>query len=126
VYRILCVCAVIVRALVDCQHIARKYCCTLMLCTTDGSSGGRCHVLCHAPKKDYLRRLLQEPLPIESHLDHALSEHLNAEVVTRTVESKQVSAHAQRGPSYHGHVCLHPVERRPFCCRHRIAFGRSL
>eukprot|EP00611_Tribonema_gayanum_P026985 TRINITY_DN6549_c0_g3_i1.p1 TRINITY_DN6549_c0_g3~~TRINITY_DN6549_c0_g3_i1.p1 ORF type:complete len:2065 (-),score=717.17 TRINITY_DN6549_c0_g3_i1:1631-7681(-) len=56
---------------------------------TDGSSGGRCHVLCHAPKKDYLRRLLQEPLPIESHIDHALAEHLNAEVVTRTVESKQ-------------------------------------
>jgi hypothetical protein len=47
-------------------------------------------VLCHAPKKDYLRRLLQEPLPIESHLDHALAEHLNAEVVTKTVESKQV------------------------------------
>jgi hypothetical protein len=52
--------------------------------------GGRCHVLCHVPKKDYLRRLLQEPLPIESHLDHALAEHLNAEVVTKTVESKQV------------------------------------
>jgi hypothetical protein len=52
--------------------------------------GGRCHVLCHAPKKDYLRRLLQEPLPIESHLDHSLAEHLNAEVVTKTVESKQV------------------------------------
>mmetsp|Transcript_2205 Transcript_2205/g.3149 ORF Transcript_2205/g.3149 Transcript_2205/m.3149 type:complete len:1192 (+) Transcript_2205:11-3586(+) len=54
-----------------------------------GVVGGRCHVLCHAPKKDYLRRILQEPLPIESHLDHALAEHLNAEVVSHTIESKQ-------------------------------------
>ena len=47
-------------------------------------------MLCHTPKKDYLRRLLQEPLPVESHLDHALAEHMNAEIVNKTVESKQV------------------------------------
>lgn len=45
-------------------------------------------VLCHAPKKEYLRRLLHDPLPIESHVDHYLHDHLNAEVVTKTVENK--------------------------------------
>ena len=30
-----------------------------------------------------------EPLPIESHLDHFLHDHLNAEVVTKTIENKQ-------------------------------------
>lgn len=52
-------------------------------------TSGKCIVLCHAPKKDYLKRLLHEPLPIESHLGHFLHDHLNAEVVTKTIENKQ-------------------------------------
>lgn len=54
-------------------------------------------MFCHTPKKDYLRRLLQEPLPVESHLDHALAEHMNAEVVNKTVESKQVRLRCREG-----------------------------
>ncbi|KAH8056972.1 hypothetical protein JL722_7195 [Aureococcus anophagefferens] len=49
----------------------------------------KCAVLCHTPKKDYLRRLLYEPLPVESHLDHDLHDHVNAEIVTKTIENKQ-------------------------------------
>ena len=30
-----------------------------------------------------------EALPVESHLDHFLHDHLNAEIVTKTVENKQ-------------------------------------
>ena len=41
---------------------------------------GKAVVLCHTPKKDYLKRLLHEPLPVESHLDHFLHDHLCAEV----------------------------------------------
>ena len=52
----------------------------------DASS--KCLVMCHSPKREYLRKLLHEPLPIESHLDHCLHDHLNAEVVTRTIENK--------------------------------------
>ena len=48
-----------------------------------------CVILCHAPKKEYYKKFLYEPLPVESHLDHYLHDHLNAEVVTRTVENKQ-------------------------------------
>lgn len=48
----------------------------------------KCLVMCHSPKREYLRKLLHEPLPIESHLDHYLHDHLNAEVVTKTIENK--------------------------------------
>ena len=50
---------------------------------------GKCVILCHAPKKEYYKKFLHEPLPIESHLDHCLHDHLNAEVVTKTIENKQ-------------------------------------
>lgn len=49
---------------------------------------GKCVVMCHAPKKEYLRKLLHDPLPIESHLDHYLHDHINAEIVTKTIENK--------------------------------------
>lgn len=32
---------------------------------------------------------MYEPLPIESHLDHCLHDHFNAEIVTKTIENKQ-------------------------------------
>ena len=50
---------------------------------------GRCVVLCHSPKKEYLKKLLHDPLPIESHLDQFMHDHINAEVVTKTIENKQ-------------------------------------
>jgi len=49
---------------------------------------GVCVVMCHTPKKEYLKRLLYEPLPVESHLNHFLHDHLNAEVVTKTIETQ--------------------------------------
>lgn len=53
------------------------------------SEGGKCVLLCHSPKKEYLKKLLYEPLPIESHLDHYLHDHFNSEIVTRTISSLQ-------------------------------------
>ena len=50
---------------------------------------GVCVVLCHSSKKEYLKKLLHHPLPVESHLDQCLHDHINAEVVTRTIENKQ-------------------------------------
>jgi pre-mRNA-splicing helicase BRR2 len=50
---------------------------------------GKCVVLCYAPKKEYLKRLLHDALPIESHLDQFLHDHINAETVTKTIENKQ-------------------------------------
>mmetsp|Transcript_22283 Transcript_22283/g.32353 ORF Transcript_22283/g.32353 Transcript_22283/m.32353 type:complete len:508 (-) Transcript_22283:191-1714(-) len=55
----------------------------------DPEGGAKCVILCHSPKREYLRKLVDDPLPIESHLDHFLHDHLNAEVVTKTIENKQ-------------------------------------
>ena len=52
---------------------------------------GRFALLCAASKKAHLRKFLYEPLPVESHLDHTLADHLCAEVVARTVDSKQAA-----------------------------------
>ena len=50
---------------------------------------GKAVILCHAPKKDYLKRLINSPLPCESHIDQFLHDHLTAEIVTKTIENKQ-------------------------------------
>ncbi|KAL4451451.1 hypothetical protein ABPG75_007113 [Micractinium tetrahymenae] len=50
---------------------------------------GICVLMCHAPKKEYYKKFLFEPLPVESHLDHFLHDHMAAEVVTRTITNKQ-------------------------------------
>uniref|UniRef100_A0A673G4V8 U5 small nuclear ribonucleoprotein 200 kDa helicase n=1 Tax=Sinocyclocheilus rhinocerous TaxID=307959 RepID=A0A673G4V8_9TELE len=50
---------------------------------------GRCVIMCQGSKKDFFKKFLYEPLPVESHLDHCLHDHFNAEIVTKTVENKQ-------------------------------------
>ena len=58
-------------------------------CRPASDERGRCIILCHTPKKEFLKRLLHGSVPVESHLDHALHDHLCAEVVTATIENKQ-------------------------------------
>ena len=48
-------------------------------------------LLCHAPRKAFLRKFLFEALPVESHLDTALHDHLAAEVVSRVVTTPQAA-----------------------------------
>jgi len=50
---------------------------------------GKCIILCHGPKKEFYKKFLNEPFPVESHLDHLLHDHINAEIVTKTIENKQ-------------------------------------
>lgn len=45
--------------------------------------------MCHTPRKEYYKKFLFEPFPVESHLDHVLHDHVVAEVVTRTIATKQ-------------------------------------
>ncbi|KFM77628.1 Activating signal cointegrator 1 complex subunit 3, partial [Stegodyphus mimosarum] len=46
-------------------------------------------VLVHDIKKDFYKRFLHEPFPVESSLIGVLPEHLNAEIVAGTISSKQ-------------------------------------
>ncbi|ELU09831.1 hypothetical protein CAPTEDRAFT_222545 [Capitella teleta] len=50
---------------------------------------GKAVILCQSSKKDFFKKFLYEPLPVESHLDHFLHDHFNAEIVTKTIENKQ-------------------------------------
>lgn len=49
----------------------------------------KCVLMCQSSKKDFFKKFLYEPLPVESHLDHTLHDHFNAEIVTKTIENKQ-------------------------------------
>ncbi|PKC16297.1 Sec63-domain-containing protein [Rhizophagus irregularis] len=58
-------------------------------CRPQHDDTGRCVLMCQAIKKDFYKKFLYEALPVESHLDHFLHDHFNAEVVTKTIENKQ-------------------------------------
>ncbi|KAI8053078.1 Sec63 Brl domain-containing protein [Syncephalis plumigaleata] len=77
-----------------------------------GQDTGRCILMCQTAKKEFYKKFLHEALPIESHLDHFLHDHFNAEIVTRTIESKQDAVdwltwtflyrRMTRNPNYYG------------------------
>ena len=52
-------------------------------------SDAKCVLMCQSSKKNMFKKFLYEPLPIESHLDHCLHDHFNAEIVTKTIDNKQ-------------------------------------
>jgi len=45
-------------------------------------------IMCHEPKKQFYRRFLYEPFPVESSLHDQLTDHLNAEIVSKTITTK--------------------------------------
>lgn len=49
----------------------------------------KCVLMCPTSKKDFFKKILNECLPVESHLDHRMHDHFNAEIVTKTIENKQ-------------------------------------
>ncbi|XP_044756152.1 putative U5 small nuclear ribonucleoprotein 200 kDa helicase [Coccinella septempunctata] len=49
----------------------------------------KCVLMCQNSKKEFYKKFLCDPLPVESHLDHRLPDHFNAEIVTKTIENKQ-------------------------------------
>ena len=46
-------------------------------------------LMCAAPRKEYYKKFLFDPLPAESHLDTVLADHVGAEVVVGTIATKQ-------------------------------------
>lgn len=50
---------------------------------------GKCVLFCQQAKKNFYKKFLYEPLPVESHLDRHLHDHFNAEIVTKTIFNKQ-------------------------------------
>ncbi|KAJ1733400.1 Pre-mRNA splicing [Coemansia biformis] len=50
---------------------------------------GLCVLMCMANKRDFYKKFLYEPLPLESRLDEQLHDAMNSEIVAKTIESKQ-------------------------------------
>jgi pre-mRNA-splicing helicase BRR2 len=55
--------------------------------TIDASS--KVTLFCESSKKEFYKKFLYTPFPIESHLDHQLADHLNAEIITKRIETVQ-------------------------------------
>lgn len=49
----------------------------------------KCVLLCHTPRKEFYKKFLTEPIPVESHLDHYLTDHFNGEIASNTITNKQ-------------------------------------
>jgi len=50
---------------------------------------GMCVLLTQNSKKEYYKKFIYEPLPVESHLDQRMADHMNAEIVMKTIQNKQ-------------------------------------
>ncbi|EFA86469.1 DEAD/DEAH box helicase [Heterostelium album PN500] len=50
---------------------------------------GKAVIMVHEPKKNFYKKFLYDPFPVESHLKEFLHDHLNAEIVAGTIQSKQ-------------------------------------
>lgn len=48
-----------------------------------------CLLYCYTPAKEWLKKFLFEPIPIESHLHHFLADHINSEIASGVIKSKQ-------------------------------------
>jgi pre-mRNA-splicing helicase BRR2 len=77
-------------------------------CGPVGSESGRCLLMCQNVKKEYYKKFLYEALPIESHLDHYLHDHFNAEIVTKTIENKQDAVDYLTWTFYYRRLVLNP------------------
>ncbi|KAG5505245.1 hypothetical protein JIQ42_07452 [Leishmania sp. Namibia] len=75
-------------------------------------SEGVAQVLCHEPKKGFYRKFLYDPFPVESALHKQLHVHINAEIVSGTINTRQDAVNyltwtylfrrIARNPSYYG------------------------
>ncbi|XP_049885974.1 activating signal cointegrator 1 complex subunit 3 isoform X2 [Pectinophora gossypiella] len=81
-------------------------------------------VMVHEPKKNFYKKFFYEPFPVESSLLNVLPEHLNAEIVAGTVQTKQdiidymtwtyFFRRLLTNPSYYGLNSLEPEELSQF------------
>mmetsp|Transcript_28044 Transcript_28044/g.66662 ORF Transcript_28044/g.66662 Transcript_28044/m.66662 type:complete len:2150 (+) Transcript_28044:160-6609(+) len=69
---------------------------------------GKAVILCHTPKKEFYKKFLHEPVPVESHLDHFLHDHVSAEIVTKVIENKQEAVDYLTWTFYYRRLTLNP------------------
>jgi pre-mRNA-splicing helicase BRR2 len=81
-----------------------------LLATATVAPSGAAHaiILCASHRRNFLRKFLYEPLPVESGLDAVLHDHLNAEVVSGMVETKQDAVDWLTWTLYYRRLALNP------------------
>lgn len=85
---------------------------------------GKVVVMVHEPKKSFYKKFLYEPFPVESSLPGVLHDHINAEVVSGTISSRQDAMdylswtyfyrRLVMNPSYYGLTSLDPDKVNQF------------
>ena len=80
--------------------------------------------MCHTPRKEYYKKFLYEAFPVESHLDHSLADHMNAEIVSRNVTSQQAAMDFLTWTFYYRRLAQNPnYYNMPVrCCVHSLSF----
>jgi pre-mRNA-splicing helicase BRR2 len=68
----------------------------------------KCIIYGHSRRKEFYKKFIHEPLPIESHLDQDFPDHLNAEVVLKTVENKQEAVDYLTWTFYYRRITQNP------------------
>ena len=69
---------------------------------------GKSVLMCSAIKRDFYKKFLYESLPVESHLNHYLHDHFNAEIVTKTIENKQDAVDYLTWTFFYRRMALNP------------------
>ncbi|KAJ3274830.1 DEIH-box ATPase [Terramyces sp. JEL0728] len=75
---------------------------------TIGGDVAKCVLMCTTIKKDFYKKFLNEALPVESYLNHFLHDHFNAEIVTKTIESKQEAVEYLTWTFFYRRMTLNP------------------
>ena len=65
-------------------------------------------IFCHTPRKELFKKFLYESLPVESQLDHFLQDHLNAEIVSQSIETKGEALDWLTWTFYYRRLCKNP------------------
>lgn len=88
---------------------------------------GTAVVLVHDIKKEFYKKFLYEPFPVESSLLSVLADHLNAEIVSQTIQSKQEAIEylnwtylfrrVLKNPNYYGLESTDPKDVNTFLSR---------
>jgi len=83
-----------------------------------------CVIFGHSRKKEFYKKFIYKLLPIESHFDHFLHDHLNAEIVMQTIENKQDMVDYITWTFYYKRLSqnLNYYNMQGVLHRHRVAF----
>ncbi|MED6279107.1 activating signal cointegrator 1 complex subunit [Characodon lateralis] len=86
---------------------------------------GKAVILVHDIKKDFYKKFLYEPFPVESSLLSVLSDHLNAEIAAGTISSKQDAMDYITWTYFFRRLVMNPSGSQGRWCLSPAVYGRE-